>query len=114
MDPLQGHRRQEVTEDQFLDYLPAQEIGPLLPTTLLQHVRKGSFVFFGFSLYEWHFRLIWQRMKWQKASLHGRSWAILANPSAIEQQFWRSQQIEPVIAAPEAAVATVNEWLNTL
>ena len=103
-----------VTEDQFLEYLPAQEIGALLPPTLLQQVRKRSFVFFGFSLYEWHFRLIWQRMKWQKASLHGRSWAILANPSAIEQQFWRSQQIEPVIAAPEAAVATVNEWLDTL
>lgn len=103
-----------VTEDQFLDYLPAQEIGALLPPTLLQQVRKRSFVFFGFSLYEWHFRLIWQRMKWQKASLHGRSWAILANPSAIEQQFWRSQQIEPLTAAPEAVAATVNNWLDTL
>lgn len=103
-----------VTEDQFLDYLPAQEIGALLPPTLLQQVRKRSFVFFGFSLYEWHFRLIWQRMKAQKASLHGRSWAILVNPSAIEQQFWRSQLIEPLIAAPEAVAATVNEWLNTL
>jgi hypothetical protein len=103
-----------VTEDQFLEYLPAQEIGALLPPTLLQQVRKRSFVFFGFSLAEWYFRLIWQRMKAQKASLHGRSWAILASPSAIEQQFWRSQMIEPVTAAPEAVVATVNEWLNTL
>ncbi|MGB3219865.1 MAG: SIR2 family protein, partial [Anaerolineae bacterium] len=103
-----------VTEDQFLDYLPAQEIGSLLPPTLLQQVRKRSFVFFGFSLYEWHFRLIWQRMKTQKTSLHGKSWAVLANPSAIEQKFWQSLGIEPMTAAPEAVAATLNEWLDTL
>ena len=66
-----------VTEDQFLEYLPAQEIGSLLPPTLLQHVRKRSFLFFGFSLHEWYFRLIWQRMKAQKQSLATKK---LGNP----------------------------------
>ena len=53
-------------------------------------------------------------MKTQKTSLHGKSWAVLANPSAIEQKFWQSLGIEPMTAAPEAVAATLNEWLDTL
>lgn len=103
-----------ITEDQFLDYLPAQEIGTLLPTRLLRQINRRSFAFFGYSLQPWHLRLIWQRMRFQKRRLHDKSWAIVANLSPIEREFWLSHDITPIVAAPEGVVAYVDAWLETL
>lgn len=103
-----------VTEDHYLDYLPAQEIGALLPMTLLNQVKRRSFVFFGYTLRPWHFRLLWLRMRYQKSRLHDKAWAIMTNPTPIELEFWRREDIVPLIAAPESVVAQVNKWLDTL
>lgn len=105
-----------VTEDQYLEYLPGQEIGSLLPATLLNQVKKRMFVFFGCTSQEWHFRLLWQRMKYQKSYLHAKAWAILAQPSEIELRFWDKldKNIETLPVAPEVVVATINEWLDAL
>jgi hypothetical protein len=105
-----------VTEDQYLEYLPGQEIGALLPATLLNQVKNRMFVFLGCSSQEWHFRLLWQRMKYQNDSLHARGWAILSQPSEIEMKFWDrlDKNIDPLVIAPEEAMAYVNEWLDTL
>lgn len=103
-----------VTEDQYLAHLPAQEFGALLPATLLSEIRRRSFLFFGYSLRPWHLRLIWQRMRFQGRRLHDRSWAIVRQENALEREFWRSQDIVPIVAAPEGVLAYVNEWLNDL
>jgi tetratricopeptide (TPR) repeat protein len=103
-----------VTEDQYLEYLPAQEIGALLPATLLRQINRRNFLFFGYSLQPWHFRLLWQRMRYQKRRLHDRSWAVVAELSTIEREFWRSHDIVPIVAAPEGVVAYVNTWLERL
>jgi hypothetical protein len=103
-----------VTEDQYLEYLPAQEIGALLPATLLRQINRRSFLFFGYSLQPWHFRLLWQRMRFQKRRLHDRSWAVEAEFNTIEHEFWRSHDIVPIIAAPEGVVAYVSAWLDRL
>lgn len=103
-----------VTEDQYLEYLPAQEIGALLPATLLRQINRRSFLFFGYSLQPWHFRLLWQRMRYQKRQLHDRSWAVVPDLNTIEREFWRSHNIVPIIAAPEGVVAYANAWLDRL
>jgi len=103
-----------VTEDQYLAYLPSQEIGALLPATLLREVNRRSFLFFDYSLRPWHLRLLWQRMRYQGRRLHGRSWAVTSQENTIEREFWRSQEIVPIVAAPEGLVAYVNEWLDRL
>ncbi|HRW08862.1 MAG TPA: CHAT domain-containing protein [Caldilineaceae bacterium] len=103
-----------VTEDHYLEYLPAQEIGALLPMTLLNQIRRRSFLFFGYSLQPWYFRLLWQRMRYQNRRLHDRSWAIVPALTRIEEEFWRSQEIVPIQAYPEAVVAYVNRWLEQL
>jgi hypothetical protein len=104
-----------ITEDQFLDYLPTQEIGALLPMTLLNQIKGRNFVFFGYTLRPWHFRLLWQRMRFQKRRLHDKSWAFVSDLSVVEREFWLNQeQITPVVAAPEGVVAYVNQWLKSL
>jgi len=105
-----------VTEGQYLEYLPGQDIGALLPPTLLDQVRKRTFVFFGCTSQEWHFRLLWQRMRYQKSRLHAKGWAILPQPSEIEMKFWGrlDREIEPLALAPEMVVATINDWLDAL
>lgn len=103
-----------ITEDHFLDYLPAQELGDLLPSTLLAQINRRSFALVGYDVQPWQFRLVWQRMKHQKRRLAGKSWAIVPHPNDMAQRFWRSQEIEPLDAAPELLVARVNEWLDML
>jgi len=103
-----------ITEDQYLDYLPAQEIGALLPLTLLNQIKRRSFLLFGYSLQPWHFRLLWQRLKFQKSSLHEKAWAIASDMTVIEQAFWRHQGVQPLITSPESVVAYINKWLDTL
>lgn len=103
-----------VTEDQYLAHLPAQEFGALLPTTLLSEIKRRSFLFFGYSLQPWHLRLLWQRMRYQGRRLHDRSWAIVSQESALEREFWRREEIVPIVAAPEGVLAYVNEWLEKL
>lgn len=103
-----------ITEDQYLDYLPMHEIGALLPLTLLKQIKRRSFLFFGYSLQPWHFRLLWQCLKFQKSALHEKAWAIVPSLTVIEQAFWRSQGVEPLIGSPENVVAYVNHWLGTL
>ena len=103
-----------ITEDHFLDYLPAQELGDLLPSTLLAQINRRSFVCLGYDVQPWHFRLLWRRMTHQKRRLAGKSWAIVPHPSDMAQHFWRDQEIEPLITTPELLVARVNQWLDTL
>lgn len=103
-----------VTEDQYLEYLPGQEIGQLLPATLLSHVKGRSFVFFGCTSQEWHFRLLWQRLKYNNTNLYAKCWVAEAHPSELERKFWNrlDRNSELLSLAPEVVVATINEWLD--
>lgn len=103
-----------ITEDQYLGYLPAQEIGMLLPLTLLNQIKRRSFLLFGHSLRMWHFRLLWQRLKFQQSPLYEKAWAIIPDLNAVEQAFWYNQNVEPLVASPEGVVAYVSKWLETL
>jgi hypothetical protein len=103
-----------VTEDQYLEYLPGKEIGQLLPATLLSQVKGRSFVFFGCTSQEWHFRLLWQRLKYNNTNLHAKGWVVLPQSSDLEGKFWNrlDRNIELLSLAPEVVVAMINEWLD--
>jgi hypothetical protein len=103
-----------ITEDHFLEYLPTKGIVELLPARLLLDIKGRSFVFLGYDLQPWHFRLLWLRMKHKNQAFNGKGWAIQPNPSDIAQHFWRKYEIEPLDATPEEVVATVNTWLDSL
>ncbi|MCE7982260.1 MAG: CHAT domain-containing protein [Caldilinea sp. CFX5] len=102
-----------VTEDHYLNRLP-QEIGALLPMTLLEQFRRSSLLCFGYSLRPWYFRLLWQRLRIQQRRLLDGGWAIVPNLNRLEEAYWRDQGIAPIEAAPEAVVAYINEWLDQL
>ena len=103
-----------LTEDHYLNYLPNNTIFDLLPATLLQQVVDRSFVFFGCSSQEWHFRLLWQRLKYQNSRQHGLSWPILATHDPLETKFWHNldDEIEPLTIDPVDVAALINEWLE--
>ncbi|MFN8488155.1 MAG: CHAT domain-containing protein [Caldilineaceae bacterium] len=103
-----------ITEDHFLEYLPTQTIGGLLPSTLLRHISGQNFVFFGHTFQPWHFRLLWQRMRSQNKHFANKSWAIAPNPTPLEEAFWASQKIVPLNVMPEDVVVQVNVWLDRL
>jgi hypothetical protein len=102
-----------VTEDHFMNYVSAEKSPAVLPTTLLNQIKRNSFLFFGHSLQSWHLRLLWQRLRLPGGDRQPK-WAIVPPLSRIEEKFWDSQRIEPIIAQPEGVVAYVNDWLERL
>lgn len=103
-----------VTEDHYLNYISTEKSLAVLPTTLLTQLKRHSFLFFGHSLQPWHLRLLWQRLRLPGGERHPPRWAIVPVLTHIEERFWRSQRIEPIVAQPEGVVAYVNDWLEQL
>jgi hypothetical protein len=102
-----------VTEDHYMNYVSAEKSPAVLPTTLLNQVKRNNFLFFGHSLQPWHLRLLWQRLRLPGGDRQPK-WAIVPALSRIEEKFWQSQRIEPIVAQPEGVVAYVNDWLERL
>jgi hypothetical protein len=102
-----------VTEDHYMNYISAEKSLAVLPTTLLNQIKRHSFLFFGHSLQPWHLRLLWQRLR-IPGSDRLPKWAIVPERTLLEEKFWRSQHIDPIVAQPEGVVAYVTEWLERL
>ncbi|MEZ4862149.1 MAG: CHAT domain-containing protein [Caldilineaceae bacterium] len=103
-----------VTEDHYLNYVTVEKSLAVLPTTLLTQIRRNNLLFFGHSLQPWHLRLLWQRLRLAGGRQPPPRWAIVPDLTHIEEKFWQSEQIEPLVAQPEGVVAYVNDWLETL
>ncbi len=103
-----------VTEDQYMNYISAERSKAVLPTTLLNQIKRNNFLFFGHSLQPWHLRLLWQRLGLSNSQRQPPKWAIVPSLTTIEEKFWQSQRIDPIVAQAEGVVAYVNDWLDKL
>lgn len=64
-----------VTEDQFIEYAPREEIQNLLPHAIKAQLAQSHFLFLGYSLQDWPVRLILNRMGNRQRNLH--AWAVV-------------------------------------
>lgn len=85
-----------ITEDSYIDYLSAGDVGALIPIALWQRLAAGSLLFLGYSLNDWNLRVILNRM-WGTRKLVGKSWAIQREPedpklSKVEQTLWDARE----------------------
>lgn len=84
-----------VTEDDFVDYLARSDLSKNMPVTILSRLARSSFLFLGYTLRDWTLRTILHRI-WREQRRDLKSWAVLRDPSALDQLFWRARRVDVV------------------
>jgi hypothetical protein len=82
-----------ISEDDYLGHLLETDFASALPVTLAARLRRSHFLFLGYPLQEWNLRVFLHRV-WGREKVSYRSWAIAAEPDAIDQELWRQRGID--------------------
>jgi DNA-binding SARP family transcriptional activator len=99
-----------VSEDDYIAYLAETGIGSVLPVTLAAKLRRNHFLFLGYGLVDWSFRVFLQRL-WPDEQPAYRSWAIQPDVTSFERDFWRRRGVELIDGQLEEAVGMLREQL---
>jgi protein kinase-like protein/SIR2-like protein len=82
-----------VTEDDYLEFLGPTDLANLVPVGLAARLRRSHFLFLGYGMRDWNFRLILNRL-WGNQKLSYRSWALHETPTPVEREFWRHRDVD--------------------
>jgi DNA-binding SARP family transcriptional activator len=99
-----------VSEDDHIAYLVETGIGGVLPVTLAARLRRSHFLFLGYGLVDWSFRVFLHRL-WPDEQPAYRSWAVQPDATSLERDFWRRRGVELVDLPLEEAVGRLREQL---
>lgn len=100
-----------LTEDQYIDYLVADQIGSVVPLQILNKLTSSHCLFLGYAMRDWSLRVFLKRI-WQGRPLEDKSWAIERDPDPLEKDFWTSLQVELLIAAPDDYARRLNDRIG--
>ena len=93
-----------VTEDDYIAYLRRTDVAASVPVGLAAALRRSHFLFLGYTVRDWHLRLVLGRM-WGDEPVAYRSWACgirrQARPNAVS---WRRLDVELTETPLEAYV----------
>jgi DNA-binding SARP family transcriptional activator len=82
-----------VTEDDYIEYLGRADVSAGVPVGLAAALRRSHFLFLGYTVRDWHLRLVLGRM-WGDEPVAYRSWAIHASPGPAELELWRRLDVD--------------------
>jgi hypothetical protein len=82
-----------VTEDDYIDYLLRADVASAVPVGLAATLRRSHFLFLGYTVRDWHLRLVLGRM-WGDEPVAYRSWAVHPKPGPAERELWRRLDVE--------------------
>jgi DNA-binding SARP family transcriptional activator len=95
LEPARDGESFVVSEDDYIAYLAETGISGVLPVTLAARLRRSHFLFLGYRLVDWSFRVFLHRL-WPDEQPAYRSWAVETGAGALERDFWRRRAIELV------------------
>ncbi len=85
-----------ITEEDYIDFLSRMTTKSAIPPIFSNHFRTRSFLFLGYSLADWNFRVILKNLDSNLRS--GRqdipSWAIQREPSELEKILWDKRNVK--------------------
>ena len=84
-----------VTEDDYIEYLARTEVASVVPVALAAKLRRSHFLFLGYTMADWHLRLLLYRL-WGDQPLSYRSWAVQPEPKPLEREFWRHRAVDVI------------------
>jgi hypothetical protein len=82
-----------ITEDDYIDYLSQPDPLNLIPPSIRAVIQKSSFLFLGYGLRDWNFRVILRRI-WRDRPPDFPSWAVLLKPTEFDKRYWRRRDVE--------------------
>src|SRR5215213_3091743 len=78
-----------IAEDDYIDFLTRMTKNSAIPKIVQKDFSKRHFLFLGYSLRDWNFRVVLNRIKTDsKDYSQYESWAIQHQPSPAERRFW--------------------------
>ena len=92
-----------VTEDDYIAYLRRTDVAASVPVGLAAALRRSHFLFLGYTVRDWHLRLVLGRM-WGDEPVAYRSWAVHPTPGPAERELWRRLDVELTETPLEAYV----------
>jgi len=95
LEPARDAESFVVSEDDYIAYLAETGIAGVLPVTLAARLRRSHFLFLGYGLVDWSFRVFLHRL-WPDEQPAYRSWAVHPDAGPLEREFWRRRAIELV------------------
>jgi DNA-binding SARP family transcriptional activator len=101
-----------VTEDDYIEYLAQTEVAAAVPVSLAATLRRSHFLFLGYTMADWNFRVVLQRM-WGDQPLSYHSWAVQPEPKPLEREFWRRRDVDVLELSFEEYAATLGRYLGT-
>jgi hypothetical protein len=111
LEPARDAESFVVSEDDYIGYLTESGLGGVLPVTLAARLRRSHFLFLGYGLVDWSFRVFLQRL-WPDEQPAYRSWAVQPGATPLERDFWRRRGLELVDAAIEEQLERLRARLH--
>jgi hypothetical protein len=93
-----------VSENDVIDSLAGDGLLAKLPPLVLASLQRGSLLFLGYGLEEWALRTLVRRV-WTIRRSSVRSWAVVRDPSPLDQLLWKSRGTD-ILAADLADFMT--------
>lgn len=88
-----------ITEDDYINFLSGMTATPVIPPALMQHMRDKQFLFLGYGLGDWNWRVVLRNVRPEsKAAAHNArerrpSWAIQYHPRPSEEALWDARNV---------------------
>ncbi|MFN0073879.1 MAG: SIR2 family NAD-dependent protein deacylase [Chloroflexota bacterium] len=99
-----------ITEDDYVEFLTRMVTGTAVPMQFMRHFRERHFLFLGYGLQDWNWRVVLKHLRTQSTRVHGdatqssgasrreepgrRSWAIQFRPSDLEKELWDRRDVK--------------------
>ena len=97
--PFKWTNNYVVTEDQYIDYLPNDNVHNLVPVQILDKLKSSHCLFLGYSIRGWNARVFVRRI-WHGESMSENSWAIDSAPDVLEKKSWGLMNRMELLRAP--------------
>jgi hypothetical protein len=98
-----------ITEDHYVDYITRADVTGLFPVMLARKLKTSHFLFLGYSLRDWNFRVMLYRLWREQEGKDFHSWAIQADPDPIDCTTWGKRGVDILPVRVEDFVAAIEQ-----
>jgi hypothetical protein len=81
-----------LTEQDYIDFLDRNTM-QRLPIQVQKMLYQSQFLFLGYSLEDWNFRLLLHRLRENQAGADTKHWACLLHSDPVESMFWQKRGV---------------------
>jgi hypothetical protein len=82
-----------ITEDHYVEFLTGMTRGSVIPDIFAEPFQSRPFLFLGYGLYDWNFRVILNRIQEFRRNPPFRSWAIETLSKPVERKLWEARGV---------------------